>query len=236
MNLTQVIDAAIKACPRVLDYISSDLQDIFIFKSVEYWLKFYTGQDIASIEDEYNTKLYGVMDDYTQTDRPITAFKNAFKRVVYEGFFAAAKSGWIDGGAKGSISEDVTSYVNARFERETQFIDELFKELKEKRKTGTADEVAGYIKARADGYTGTLDGVYVYAKMAAQKERIGIWRYGDTVAHCQTCSDLEGEKHPLSWFIDNGYIPRQRGSTTLECGGWHCECEIVDAETGERIV
>jgi len=199
-------------------------------------VKFNIGQDLADIQDEYNTRLYSAMDDYTATERPITAFRNAFKRVVYEGFFAAGQAGWIDAGATGPIPDSLTEYINGRFERETEFIDDLFVQLKELRKMGTADEIANHIKARADGYTGTLEGVYNYAKMIAMKERPGKWVYGDTIAHCTTCADLEGKIKPLQWYLDNNYIPRQRGSTTLECGGFHCDCSVVDPETGEQLI
>lgn len=204
--------------------------------------KFNAGQELADIEDEYNTKLYGVMDDYTSSEKPITAFRNAFKRVVYEGFFATGQAGWIDAGKTGPISDELTAYINDRFDRETAYIDDLFAELKAKRKDGTPDEIASYIKQRADGYTGTLEGVYNYAKMSGNREQMGVWRYGDTVNHCETsggkigCADLEGEVHPLAWFIERGYIPRQKGSTTLVCGGWKCDCRVEDPETGERLI
>jgi len=205
-------------------------------------VKFTIGQDLADIQDEYNTRLYSAMDDYTATERPITAFRNAFKRVVYEGFFAAGQAGWIDAGATGPIPDSLTEYINGRFERETEFIDDLFVQLKELRKMGTADEIANHIKARADGYTGTLEGVYNYAKMAAQATQIGVWRFGDTIHHCETtgdtigCSELEGQEHELSWFLERNYVPRQRGSTTLTCGGWECDCRVIDTKTGEQLI
>lgn len=198
-------------------------------------VKFNVGQDLPEIQDEYNTRLYSVMDDYTATERPITAFRNAFKRVVYEGFFEAGQAGWIDAGATGLIPDSLTEYINGRFERETEYIDDLWQQLRELRKTGDMDEIANQIKARADGYTATLEGVYNYAMMLGGKERPGKWVYGDT-DHCETCNDLNGQIHPLSWYIGNNFIPRQAGSQTLACRGFRCQCQVIDPETGEQLV
>jgi hypothetical protein len=35
--------------------------------------------------------------------------------------------------------------------------------------------------------------------------------------------------------LDKGYIPQQPGSETLACGGWNCDCQIVD-DDGERLL
>jgi hypothetical protein len=204
--------------------------------------KFSTGQDFADIQDEYNTKIYGVMDDYTQSEKPITAFRNAFRRTSYEAFFATGQAGWIDGGRTGAIDDALTTWLNDRHEREMEFIAGVFSDLKALRKTGTPDEIANYISERAAGYTGSLEGIYNYAKMQAAGDRMGVWRYGATEDHCVTengttgCEELEGQEHPLSWFSERGYVPRQKGSTTITCGCWRCDCEIADPETGERLV
>jgi hypothetical protein len=52
------------------------------------------------------------------------------------------------------------------------------------------------------------------------------WTLGATEVHCDTCLRLSNMKpHRISWFTDRGYIPRQNGSTTLDCGGWSLQQE-----------
>jgi hypothetical protein len=141
----------------------------------------------------------------------------------------------VDGGGEGPMPDSLTEYVNQQVDAQFTFIDDVFAKLKELRKSGTQDEQAAYIEGRADGYTASIQGIYSYAKIEAGGDRPGKWEYGDT-DHCETCADLNGQIHPLSWFVDNGFIPQQTGSPTLACGGWRCQCRIVDPETGDQLV
>ena len=62
------------------------------------------------------------------------------------------------------------------------------------------------------------------------------WKFDPTKEHCQTgagkmgCEELDGQRHPLSWFTERGYIPREPDSPTLACGGWQCGCGLYDDE------
>ena len=64
---------------------------------------------------------------------------------------------------------------------------------------------------------------------SAKRNIMVTWVYGDT-DHCATCKMLNGKRRRLKWFIDNGYIPQERGSATLDCGGWECGCHLEDDE------
>ncbi len=72
-------------------------------------------------------------------------------------------------------------------------------------------------------------------KAAALADVMCTWEYGDTVEHCRTCEKLSGKRHRLSWFTSRGYIPREVGSETLECGGWRCQCRLV-ADDGKQVL
>jgi hypothetical protein len=199
-------------------------------------LKFSEGDSQPGIEAEYTASLFDIMEVYTDSDQPITSFRNAFRRVANDAFNATASVGWQDGGASLPISEDLQSWTNGEIEKEIGYIDELFAQLRDLRKTGATDEQNSFMADKAEGYAGALIGIYNYAKMQAAPDRDGKWFYGDTVEHCETCSSLEGQVHPLSWYIDNNYIPQMRGSETLECGGWRCLCTIRDPKTGEQLI
>jgi hypothetical protein len=199
-------------------------------------IKFAEGDTQPQIEAEYTSSLFDIMELYTDSDQPITSFRNAFRRVMNDAFNTTAETGWTDGGASLPINDDLRSWLNSEIETEIAYIDDVFTELKELRKTGTPDEQTDFIQAKAEGYAGALIGIYDYAKMAAQPERDGEWREGDTIDKCDTCVGLDGQVHLLRWYLENGYIPQQRGSETLECGGWMCLCTIVDPKTGEQLV
>lgn len=198
-------------------------------------LKFAAGQDQGGIEAEYTSALFDIMELYVDSDQAITSFRNAFRRAANDAFNATAEIGWVDAGNDPPISNELQAWVNSEITTEVGNIDSLFSKLRELRKNGTADEQNAFIADRAEGYAGALIGVYNYAKMAAKPEQEGEWQFGDT-DHCDTCADLNGQVHPLSWFADNGYIPQQRGSETLDCGGWNCQCAIIDPKTKEQLI
>lgn len=84
-----------------------------------------------------------------------------------------------------------------------------------------AGQSAGYTKQKADPMV--------------------TWKFDPTKEHCQTgegkmgCEQLDGQRHPLSWFTSRGYIPREPSSPTLACGGWECGCGLYD-DDGNRLL
>lgn len=201
-----------------------------------YSLKFQPGMGIGAIQAEYMVTLEDIMLSYLESTRPITAYRNEFRRAANEAMILAANAGWVDGGASGPIPDELSNWVVGRIDQEVDFIIGVFDGLRDLRKEGTGEDQQSFVSARVEGYTGTIEGVYNYAMMYAQKMRPGMWQLGRTERHCSTCATLHGQVHPLQWFLDNNYIPRQPGNPNLECGGWHCDCRIVDPNTGEQII
>lgn len=83
-----------------------------------------------------------------------------------------------------------------------------------------------------------VDAIYTLEGMGYAEARGNVmvtWVLGETEDHCYTCAWLNGQRHRLRWFISRGYIPRQNGSSTLECEGWQCRCSLVD-DNGARIL
>lgn len=199
--------------------------------------EFSPGQSLEEVQDEYRDKLYVVMQDYLQSNDPITAYRNEWYRYTNDAFTVAFVAGWADAGAS-ELTEEAQSWLSGRIADELTFIDALFPALKELREDDEIgmDEKLDTAHAHAEGYTNTLVGVYATGKMMSEPERDGRWELGATEQHCDTCSSLNGKTHPLSWYIKNDYIPREAGSQTLSCGGWNCDCSIVDPKTGEQLI
>lgn len=51
----------------------------------------------------------------------------------------------------------------------------------------------------------------------------------DVEQHCETCASLNGTRHRMSWFVERDYIPQKPGAA-MDCGGWRCQCTLVDTE------
>ena len=71
-------------------------------------------------------------------------------------------------------------------------------------------------------------------KTAAMGDPVGEWEYGDT-EHCDTCLELNGQRHRVSWFKERGYHPRAPGAE-MDCGGYRCQCQVKNPKTGERLL
>ena len=71
-------------------------------------------------------------------------------------------------------------------------------------------------------------------KTLAMGDPMGEWEYGDT-EHCDTCLELNGQRHRVSWFTERGYYPRKPGAE-LDCGGYRCQCQVKNPKTGERLL
>jgi len=199
--------------------------------------EFDPGQSLEDIQSEYQDKLYVVMQDYLYSSDPITAYRNEIDRYVNDAFTVAFIAGWADAGAS-ALTDEAQAWLNDRIDQEKAFVDSLFTQLKALREDDEIpmDDKLDAAKAHAEGYTQTLVGVYAQGKMMGDPERDGKWELGATEQHCSTCADLNGKTHPLSWYLDNGYIPQEQGSSTLDCGGWNCDCRIVDPKTGEQLI
>lgn len=200
-------------------------------------IEFRPGQSLEDVQAEYQDKLYAAMSDYLQSNKPITSFKNEFKRAVNDGFTFAFVAGWSDAGAS-KLTDEAQTWLNNRIDQEVQFANTLFSDLKALRddKEIPMEDKLQSAQMHAEAYTNTLVGVYAEGKMQGDPERDGKWVLGATEEHCDTCADLNGQTHPLSWYLDRDYIPRQAGSKTLDCGGWRCDCSIVDPKTGDQLI
>ncbi len=199
-------------------------------------IKFTEGQSLEDIKSEYGLSIHDIMDVYSTSDRIVTGFRNTFYRATTEAFTTTAETAWTDGGASLPMTDELSSWIDGQINNEMAFIDDLFAQLRELRKAGIEEDINIFIEARTEGYVGALQGVYNYAKLAAAPDRDGQWAEGDTIEKCETCLGLDGQIHPLRWYKDNNYIPQQRGSETLDCGGWRCLCTIRDPKTGEQLI
>src|SRR5512139_2491485 len=97
-------------------------------------LKFTAGMSLEEITQEYQSTLYDAMWSYIATSgAPITSFRNEFRRAVNDAFNLTAVAGWSDGGQPDGISPDLQDWVNSEIEKEIDFADGLFTDLRERK-------------------------------------------------------------------------------------------------------
>lgn len=62
-----------------------------------------------------------------------------------------------------------------------------------------------------------------------EKKAKYIWVYGDT-DHCETCIALNGIVAWAEEWQESGVHPQSPPNTSLECGGWRCQCELIQTD------
>lgn len=71
----------------------------------------------------------------------------------------------------------------------------------------------------------SLDGAYSLGQTFNQADPWLQWQLGRTEKHCKDCLHLNGQIHRASEWQAAGIQPQ---SGDLECGGWNCDCRLVE--------
>jgi hypothetical protein len=190
--------------------------------------------DISGVNAAYHDAITEALTAYFEEGGSVAGPKNAIKQAVTEAFGAAFDTGWVDGGGELPADEDALDWFNARVEQEYGFIDVLLEQAKQLRKEEEPDWFT-WLTSRADSFTATVGSIYNAAVLFAKKNQMLEWSLGNTEKHCATCSKLDGGRHRASWYIAHDYIPRKPGAN-LDCGGFNCDCSLVDDQGNELTI
>lgn len=185
----------------------------------------------AALNDEVDA-VYNGDETQSEFEDHINALLAAFALAIY---LAAT------GKTEDELTDDELGEIAAWIDDQAQYIGGLA-EAVAAAGAASAEEIAALqagIVTRIGYWVSALSvfGAVSAGNTAAGGQRLGKWRLGGTVEHCATCSMLANdEAHPVSWFLDNGYLPREPDSPTLECHGWRCDCGVFDVITGEQLL
>jgi hypothetical protein len=85
------------------------------------------------------------------------------------------------------------------------------------------------INKRVVYWARSIEGVGMLAKSNFANNQVVTWKLGGAEEHCQTCRDLDGQRHRRTWFTNRGYLPRTPGAK-MDCKGFNCECILVEGK------
>lgn len=192
-------------------------------------------KSIATIVYEYRGELQQEVDRAflgKLTPRALqTEINNSIERFAARAFLEGMSEGGVDT-TFGDLEDDERTAIDDWANTQLDHVADFAAAVDAAGSDVTAREA---ILSRLDMWVGSLRNLADLGKGFAQQNRKGEWQFGDTV-HCDTCAWLNGQQHRVKWFIGKGYLPRQNGSETLDCGGWNCQCKVVDAKTGEQLL
>jgi hypothetical protein len=87
----------------------------------------------------------------------------------------------------------------------------------------------GPLMSRGEVWANRYQEAYTQAKVMACANKKLKWVLGPT-EHCTSCLRLDGKVKRASFWSERGIIPRVAGATYLDCGGWKCQCDLVETE------
>lgn len=184
---------------------------------------------IDSIVGDFDAAITDAVEGFLDGTYGRARGQRVFEGAIQNAWLPAAEAGFREGGGD---PEDLTSDELAEIrdaEREqVEYARDWWAEL------GALRGVEGYDPGpRLALYVQSLRGWYAEWKLYGAQNIMLTWRYTPEKEHCATCESLNGQRHRAKWYTDKGYIPRQPGSETLECGGWNCGC-YFETDEGEE--
>lgn len=173
-----------------------------------------------------------IVDGYLSGKQSYDAARSAFLRLVDDAWINVSEQAWVDGGR--DLADLSSSLLTEELSRQRDFARDLFERLKDGKESAiSADEDPLSVGANVgDNWASGLHGQYNQTKMLTQegkRKTLYDWILGATEQHCSTCLELsQGAAHTMDWFISRGYVPGMNGAN-LECGGWRCDCSLIEA-------
>jgi hypothetical protein len=201
-------------------------------------------KSVKEVVDEYALELsnnvYKVWGNKWDKGDFVRAHKSMIRKYAEQAFF----EGMVEGGfededeARDWADEEELDLIRGWITDQSGYVNDFAAAVADVNVLPKEDRPAAQsaILGRVVLWASALDTLASLGRAAAQKNKMSVWHLGVTEEHCVTCQRLDGMRRRVKWFLDRGYIPRQNGSDTLSCGGWNCDCEVVDAKTGDRIL
>lgn len=144
-------------------------------------------------------------------------------RVIVEQAIQNAYLDAINASDTGELSAADQRAINELYANQEEFVTGFVSDARGAR--GDSEAQAA-ILARLALWGASIGAVAFVANAINSPDEMVTWRLGRTEEHCSTCARLNGQTHTRDWFHSRGYIPREPGSTSLECGGWNCRCTL----------
>jgi hypothetical protein len=200
-----------------------------------------TEKSVSGIVLDFKTRLTSFAVEAFEGKMDKIDLQRAMRALLKQDASEVYIEGMIEGGfeseedARANMDEPDTSAIKDWYTTQSAFVGEFAKAAVAAR---TADDRTGAQQSifnRCDLWAQSLDSLGGLGRASAQANKPGTWKLGKTEEHCETCAQLNGQRHRVKWFISRGYLPRQPGSEMLECGGWNCDCSIV-SDDGELIL
>ena len=198
------------------------------------------GSAVKSVNEiirEYDARLTRFAYEVLNGTSDAVDFRRAHKALIRNVAPAAYKEGVSEGGGDPEDLDAEDAQITAQFiDDQSGFVNDFAKWLVGTNEAGKRNwpEKRAELATRIDYWVQALRALAMQAFGKAQGDPMCEWRVGDT-EHCETCLELDGSKHKLSWYVKRNYRPRTPGAD-MDCGGYNCQCGLFAVKGGKRIL
>jgi HK97 family phage portal protein len=81
----------------------------------------------------------------------------------------------------------------------------------------------------------SLDDIYEQGRASAAPSQLAVFVLGPAIDHCADCLYLNGKISTRIIWETTGWKPRSGMRNRHACGGWNCQCELVDTDEPVNI-
>lgn len=199
-------------------------------KGAARWLTFYepprAGLAVKTV-DYYRSALEGLIRDLYNHNIEFD-FLDKLAGLASSQINEAVSFAWEDSGIGGDLPAYLGQMAIGMFANEYEFATRLYNDVLEARDN---DEPIDALLARADLWANRFNDAY-NAAVSLIAEHMGTklrWEFGDT-EHCETCLHLNGIVTYANVWNDCHVHPQAPPNDKLECGGWRCQCRLVQTD------
>ena len=196
-----------------------------------------TERSIASVAKRFQADMRSLaVIGMTGTSSILADMRAIVKGAIGDAYVAGLKQGGVSFDEMGD--DDATMMIELS-DAQLAFVTDFVKAIRESRTDKALQREI--LDTRIPLWTASVEAAGAYGLASANGRMMGTWVLGKTEEHCEKtgdtmgCLQLNGQRHSLKWFTSHGYIPRQPGNKFITCGGWACDCSIVD-DNGKKLM
>lgn len=194
-------------------------------------------KSVNEVLRDYDNRLTRFAHEALNGQMDAVDFRRAHKALIKSLAPDAYKEGISEGGGDpADLDAEDAQAVIGFVDEQSSYVNDFAKWLVSTNDAGKRNwpEKRAELATRIDYWVQSMRALAQQALGKAQGDPVCEWKVGET-EHCDTCAELDGQRHKMSWYLKRGYKPRTPGAE-LDCKGFNCQCSLVNVKTGDRVL
>lgn len=180
--------------------------------------------DETKTEAFYRQALIKYVRDFYTGAADVGETIDRFARMIEEQFGRAWREGMREAGmAPEDMTDEERQALEAAINKEENFVLDYLSDIDSARIQQKPIEP---LLSRVPLWANRYNQIKMDALTMARADGALIWILGETEQHCSSCLKLNGIVKRGSFWRTSGVMPQNAPNSSLECGGWRCDCRL----------